>query len=274
MYMVFSLIMEAAVFAAGVVIGVLMGLLGGGGSILAVPVFVYTCGMPPKIAIVLALVVVGCTSAVGALSHFRRGNVDVPKALIFSGFSAVGSFAGARAAVFLTGEIQLLIFALIMLLAAFFMLRPRRTQSTTRPEPRANSSMFMRVALPSLGVGLLTGLVGVGGGFMIVPVLSLILGMDMAKSVGTSLFVIAVNSLFGSFGYFSQPDLAAAMNTINVGSLSITSFVLMFLGCMFLGVWTGSALSSRVRAATLKRMFGVLLLVVATMMIAQRLGMW
>ncbi|MFN9777238.1 MAG: TSUP family transporter, partial [Candidatus Kapaibacterium sp.] len=124
------------------------------------------------------------------------------------------------------------------------------------------------------GVGLLTGLVGVGGGFMIVPVLSLILGMEMAKSVGTSLFVIAVNSLFGSIGYFSQPDLAAAMSSLNVGSLSITSFVLMFLGCMFLGVWTGSALSSRVRAATLKRMFGVLLLVVATMMIAQRLGMW
>ena len=266
--------MEVAVFAAGIVIGILMGLLGGGGSILAVPVFVYACGMPPKIAIVLALVVVGCTSAVGALSHFRRENVDIPKALIFSVFSSVGSFAGARAAVFLTGEIQLLIFAVIMLLAAFFMLRPRRTQSSSRPEPRANSSMFMRVALPSLGVGLLTGLVGVGGGFMIVPVLSLILGMDMAKSVGTSLVVIAVNSLFGSIGYFSQSDLAATMTAISVGSLPVTPFLIIFLGCMFLGVWAGSALSSRVPAATLKRMFGVLLLVVATMMITQRLGMW
>jgi uncharacterized membrane protein YfcA len=264
--------MATLIFAAGLVIGVLMGLLGGGGSIMAVPVFVYAGGMPAKLAIALALVVVGCTSAVGVIPHLRRGHVDVRRAAVFVSVSSGGSFLGARASVVLTGEMQLLIFAIVMSIAAFFMIRPSRT---AREQPTATSSAeILRTIFPAFGVGLLTGIVGVGGGFMIVPVLTVVLGMGMQRSIGTSLLIIAVNSLFGSLGYLSQNELWDMAARTTVMSIPLTTFTAGFLACTFAGVVIGSRWSDRLPPAVLKRTFGFFLLCVSGSMILQRLGWW
>ncbi|MFM7773274.1 MAG: sulfite exporter TauE/SafE family protein [Candidatus Kapaibacterium sp.] len=267
--------MTSLVFAVGVAIGILMGLLGGGGSIMAVPVFVYLCGMSPKLAIVLALVIVGCTSAVGVVPHLRRGNVDARRAAVFAALSSVGAFLGARVSIFVTGEFQLLLFSVVMAVASFFMIRPTgQDRADAEPPIRQGVRDLLRTAGPAVGVGVLTGIVGVGGGFMIVPVLTLILGMDMRKSIGTSLLVIALNSAVASLGYLSQDGMWGSVMTTDVLALPLSTFAPVFLACTFAGVIIGSRLSDRVPPSMLKRAFGFFLLSVSVMMISQRLGWW
>lgn len=178
-------------------IGVSLGLLGGGGSILVVPVFVYVLGFGAKEAIAMSLAVVGLTSLFGAYGHWRAGNVDLRVALIFGAVAMAGTYLGARVAVFFSGAAQLILFAGAMIAAAVFMFRDRTpgAEDVDGEAIYSNTSkrMSLKLIVPEgLAVGVLTGLVGVGGGFLIVPALVLLGKVPMKVAVGTSLLVIAM----------------------------------------------------------------------------------
>jgi uncharacterized protein len=234
--------MLALGLALAALIGLSLGLLGGGGSILTVPVLVYVLGVAAKPAIAMSLPVVGVTSLVGAALHWRLGNVRVPTALTFGLVAALGAFAGARLAVFLGGAVQLALLAVVMLAAAGSMLRGNRTEAAAGASPRL--ALLIPVAL---GVGVLTGLVGIGGGFLVVPALVLLARVPMRQAVGTSLLVIAMNSASGFAGYLGTVDLD-------------WPFLAGFTTAAVAGAFVGTAMASRVPQAALRRGFAVFLL--------------
>ncbi len=180
-------------------IGLSLGLLGSGGSILTVPVLVYLLGEPPKLAIAESLLIVGGISLVGVLPYALRGLVDWKSLLGFGLPSMAGTYLGAWLSHFVTGQVQLLVFAGVMLFAAYLMARPPRL----RPQGRR---AFWKAALEGTMVGALTGFVGVGGGFLIVPALVLLGGLPMHRAVGTSLAIITLNAVVG--GYKHTASLA------------------------------------------------------------------
>jgi uncharacterized membrane protein YfcA len=231
--------------ALAALIGLSLGLLGGGGSILTVPVLVYALGFAAKPAIAMSLPVVGVTSLVGAALHWRLGNVRVRTALTFGLLAMVGAFAGARLAVFLSGALQLALLAVVMLAAAGSMLR-----GTGRPTAGADADAPPRLALLvpiALAVGVLTGLVGIGGGFLVVPALVLLARVPMRQAIGTSLLVIAMNSASGFAGYLGTVDLD-------------WGFLAGFTTAAVAGALVGTVAAARVPQAGLKRGFAVLLL--------------
>lgn len=247
--------MVAMAVALGVMIGASLGLLGGGGSILTVPIFVYILGFPAKEAIAMSLAVVGVTSAVGAAGHWRAGHVDVRTGAAFGTVAMAGTFAGTRLAGFLSGTTQLAIFGVVMLLAAAFMFRGRRDAPAAERRQGAATSLVM---LEGLAVGLLTGLVGVGGGFLIVPALVL-LALPMRTAVGTSLLIIAGNCAAGFYGYLGQVPLTwLSMGLVTAGTLP--------------GIALGTWLHRFVPQDKLRRGFAVFLLLVAAFILYQNLG--
>jgi uncharacterized membrane protein YfcA len=223
-------------------IGVTLGLLGGGGSILTVPVFVYVLGMEAKPAIAMSLPVVGITSLVSAGLHWRLGNVRVRTAMFFGALAMIGAFAGARLSVLVSGSVQLALLGVVMLAAAASMLRG----GPTRGEHNSSRSQLRLVPI-ALAVGILTGLVGIGGGFLVVPALVVLAGVPMKEAVGTSLLVIAMNAASGFAGY--------------VGTVRMEwGFLAGFTTVAVLGALGGAMLVKRVPQATLKRIFAVFLL--------------
>lgn len=239
--------MLAVGLALALLIGLSLGLLGGGGSILTVPVLVYVLGFAAKPAIAMSLPVVGITSLIGAALHWRLGNVRVATALLFGILAMVGAFAGAKLAVLLSGAVQLVILAVVMLAAAGSMLRGRKgaaSDSGHAPSTTARLGMIVPVAL---GVGVLTGLVGIGGGFLVVPALVLLGRVPMREAVGTSLLVIAMNSASGFAGYLGTVELD-------------WSFLTGFTTAAVAGALAGTVLAAHVPQAALKRAFGVFLL--------------
>jgi len=231
------------------VIGLSLGLLGGGGSILTVPIFVYVLGYGAKESIAMGLAVVGTTSLVGAASHWRRGNVHLKKALTFGGLAMAGTYAGARLAAYVPGAIQLSLFGAVMLVAAWSMFRNAAgVQPVEGEAPAATAGSMALITLVSLAVGLLTGLVGVGGGFLIVPALVLFGRLPMKQAVGSSLLVIALNSFVGLAGYAGQVELPWKL---------LAGFVVLAVA----GILVGTRLTRYVSQAGLKRAFAVLLVV-------------
>ncbi|WP_247215300.1 sulfite exporter TauE/SafE family protein [Synechococcus sp. C9] len=198
-------------YALAVLIGLSLGLLGGGGSVLALPVLVYVMGIDPQTAIPMTLVMVGTVSLVGALPHIRRGQVAWRPGAIFGLATMAGAYLGARLAAlpFVTSTVQMTLFAGAMLVAAGLMIRrSSRTPAVEGPyvQPLCR---YCWLWLPTEGVmvGVLTGLVGVGGGFAIVPALVLLAQVPMTKAIGTSLLIITANSLAGLAGYLGRVDL-------------------------------------------------------------------
>ena len=177
--------------ALSVLIGLSLGLLGGGGSILTVPVLVYLVGESGKLAIVESLAIVGLIALVGAAPHLRKRCIDGRAVLLFGLPGLLGTSLGTLLSRQMPAALQLLIFAVVMLIAAARMFGSMPGQTSARPRA------WWQVALAGLGVGVLTGVVGVGGGFLILPALVLLLGLSMARSVGTSLVIIALNSALG-----------------------------------------------------------------------------
>jgi uncharacterized membrane protein YfcA len=240
----------------GFVIGLSLGLLGGGGSILTVPVFVYILGFGAKESIAMSLAVVGTTSLVGAVGHWREGHVNVRVASIFGAVAIIGTYLGTRLATRLSGTEQLAIFATIALVAAGFMLRGPQTDAGSRTAQ--TSASVASTAIQGLVVGSLTGLVGVGGGFLIVPAL-VWGGLPMRDAVGTSLLVIAMNCVTGFYGYVGQ---------VKVAWLSVA---LVTAGTMP-GIATGTYAMRFVSQQALRRGFAVLLFGVAVYMLYRNLG--
>lgn len=240
--------------AIAAVIGLTLGLLGGGGSILTVPALVYVLGVDAKLAIAMSLPMVGATSLMGAVLHWRLGNVRLRTAVGFGGLTMVGAFAGARLSVFLPGTAQLALLAVVMLAAAASMLRRASAGESARstvPRPAL-------LATTAIGVGLLTGLVGIGGGFLVVPALVLLARVPMHEAIGTSLLVIALNSSAGFAGY---------LGTVSLDWRFLAGFTLASV----LGAAAGTALASRVSQLVLRRAFAFFLIAVGGFLLYQNI---
>lgn len=205
--------METIAYGASILIGVTLGLIGGGGSILTLPVLVYLFGINPILATSYSLFVVGTTSLVGAIGNFRKGLVSLKTAVIFGGGSILTVFLTRKFLVpnipqrlvkvgelWVTSDILTMVFfAVLMVFAALSMIRSGRKKE---PEARKEDQPVSLVILIAcgIGIGLATGLFGAGGGFLLIPTLVLLVGLSMKKAVGTSLLIIAMNSLIGFTG--------------------------------------------------------------------------
>ncbi len=230
-------------------VGLTLGMLGGGGSILAIPIFVYVLGFSAKEAIAMSLAVVAATSLVGAAGHLRVGNFNLRVAFSFGPFAMVGTFLGARFAVVFSGSAQLMMFAVIMVLAAVSMLRGQKPTKKSEPLAIRRPGLALAVmVVAGLGVGAVTGLVGVSGGFLIVPALVVVLGIPMKEAVGTSLLVNSLKSSTGFIGYMGQV-------TVYWG------FMAAFAAVAIVGILVGTHLVRFVAPAVLRRAFAVFLLV-------------
>ena len=228
------------------VMGLALGMLGGGGSILTVPIFVYVLGFGAKEAIAMSLAVVGVVSLAGAVGHWSAGHVRLRIALIFGGVAMIGTYLGARLAVFFSGPAQLALFGMVMLAAAYFMMRPIPVRpAPTGERPRLPIAL---IAAEGLAVGVLTGLVGVGGGFLIVPALVLLGKVEMKDAVGTSLVVIAMKSAAGFAGYIGQVEVP-------------WGFLAGFGAVAIVGILAGTYIVRFVPQHALQRAFAVFLLV-------------
>lgn len=244
----------------GATVGAVLGLLGGGGSVLAVPLLTYGLGVEPRAAVATSLVVVGVAALSGVAVHAHAGTVRLRVALWFGAAGALGSLAGSQLARLLRPEVQLLLFAATMLAAATFMLRRRAPaggegdhEADAAPAP-ARGGLAALVA--GLGAGVLTGVVGVGGGFVVVPALALLVGLPMHSAVGTSLLVIALNSAGGFAGYASYVALDARV-------------VVPFAVTASAAAVGGGLLARRLPAAGLRRAFAWGLVVVAIAMLSR-----
>jgi hypothetical protein len=228
-------------------IGLSLGLLGSGGSILTVPVLHYLVGQPEKLAIGGSLLVVGLIAIAAAVPYAISRQVDWRNVAWFGLPGMAGAWLGATLARWVPGPVQLALFALVMLVAAWRMLRGGVVQRPDH-EPRR-----LAVVAGGIGVGALSGLVGVGGGFLIVPALVLLAGVPMASAVGTSLAVIALNSFTGFLKY---------LGVLQQQSLELDWRVLLTVaGIGVIGSLAGHRLGRRLPQAALRRLFGVFLVV-------------
>jgi uncharacterized membrane protein YfcA len=241
-----------------IAIGISLGLLGSGGSILTVPVLVYLVGQDEKVAIAGSLFIVGSIALAGSLQFLRGGLIDWRSVASFGVPGMAGTYAGAAIAAYVSGLLQLALFAVVMLLASYLMLRPIRLQDTEHV-PRA----LWKIAGDGLVVGIITGLVGVGGGFLIVPALVLLGGLSMHRAVATSLVVIALKSFSGFYKY---------LDVLGEQGLSLDWPVLALITVLGIaGSFVGSRLARRVHQDRLKRWFGYFLIVMGFYILARSL---
>jgi len=250
---------------AGLATGMVLGLLGSGGSIIALPALIYLLHVEHKSAIAMSLGVVAVTASIAAVGNWRRGLVDTRVALVFGLFGMIGTSAGSSLGLLTPAVIQLGLFALVMYAAAWRMLKPVKLAM-----PMANGVLSVggrtaalsgwqgifspgmgHIALHGIGIGILTSLVGVGGGFLIVPALVLLSGIPMKQAVGTSLAIVAANSSAGFVGY--------------MGGVPIDWSVMgAFTAVTVLGSFAGTRLAGHISQAALKRAFAWFLVCVAT----------
>lgn len=231
--------MIALGYGLALLIGLSLGLLGGGGSILTVPVLHYVMGYPVRAAVPMSLVVVGMTSGFAAFNHWRAGTVRWRAAMAFAPTAIAGSIFGADLGLRVDPSVQLAVFGVVMLVAALSMLSGGVGEGP-RPAPRP----LPLVSLIGAAVGLLTGFVGVGGGFLYVPALALLAGLEMKSAVGTSLVLIMLSSLAGVARY-------QVATTFDWGVIGV------FTAIAFVGVLAGLRIVRHVSSRALRRGFGV-----------------
>lgn len=232
----------------GVLIGLSLGMLGGGGSILTVPALVYLLGQDPHAAVASSLVIVGLNALLGATMHSRAGSLRLRAALLFGSAGLLTAFIGARVSAFFSGPMLLVLFALLMLVIATLMLRGnKKTQIVDENAPL----VWWHMLLAGGAVGFLTGFLGVGGGFLIVPALVLVLHMSMRDAVGSSLVVIALNSVAALLGHLSGDP----MNWTLIGLL---------LAGGVPGLLLGTRLAQRLPVAQLRQGFAVLVILLGS----------
>jgi uncharacterized membrane protein YfcA len=233
------------------VIGLSLGLIGAGGSIITVPLLVYVMRVHPHQAVGMSLAVVGSTALVGAGMHALRGAVSLRAALLFAAGGVLGALGGSRLTYLVSPQTLLLIFAALMFTVAVLMLRDKRPDE-------ARAASVPRALAAGLGVGVLTGFLGVGGGFLIVPALVLFGGLTMKQAVGTSLLVIAMNSAAGFVGHLGYGEFDLRLGAL-VGGMAI------------LGALAGTQLSGRISAPALRRGFAWFVAAVAVFLLVKNL---
>jgi uncharacterized membrane protein YfcA len=257
-------------FAAAIFIGISLGLIGGGGSILTVPVLVYILGVNPVLATAYSLFVVGSTSLVGAGTFMKKGLVNYKTALVFAIPSFIAVFLTRKFLVpalpdplFTVGEAIItknigimVFFALIMLAASYSMITAKKCVDCDEDEPVVFN--FPMIALEGSVVGVITGIVGAGGGFLIIPALVLLAKLPMKLAVGTSLLIIAAKSLIGFLGDLSTQTIDWQL-------------LLIFTSLSIVGIFIGSALSKKINEEILKTGFGWFVLVMGIYIITKEL---
>ncbi|RDI95103.1 sulfite exporter TauE/SafE family protein [Meiothermus sp. QL-1] len=240
-----------------ILIGLALGMLGSGGSILTVPILVYLVGEPDKLAIAESLAIVGLIALAGAVPYARKGLIDWRNVVWFGLPGMAGTYLGAYLSQWVPGVWQLGLFAVVMLLAAYMMFRPPRLEA--KPKPRS----YPKIILDGLVVGALTGLVGVGGGFLIVPALVLLGGLSMHLAVGTSLVIIAMKSASGFYKYLHLlPQQGYSVNW---------EVVLLFSALGILGSLFGGRLAASIPQLALRRGFAGFLVVMGVFILWQSL---
>jgi len=251
--------MSISIFAwlGALAIGLSLGLLGSGGSILTVPVLIYFFDQPEKLAIAGSLAIVGLIALFGSLSYIRKGLIDWRSVLLFGIPGMIGTYGGAYISQFISGILQLSLFAFVMLAAALFMLKPSASQADI---PQRQN---YKIIIDGLIVGVVTGLVGVGGGFLIVPALVLMGGLTMHVAIGNSLCIIALKSSSGFYKYIQvleQQNLTLDWKII--GFVTLVGIV---------GSLIGNLVSTRLPQARLKRYFAYFLFPMATWILVKNL---
>jgi uncharacterized membrane protein YfcA len=249
--------MIALAVALSVFVGISLGLLGGGGSILTVPLLAYVAGLDPQQAIATSLFVVGVTSAVGSITHARAGRVRWRIAAVFGAAAMAGAYGGGRLAHLIPGNILLIAFSLIMITAAVAMLRGRREVG----DESAGPLPIAKIVLQGAGVGIISGLVGAGGGFLLVPALALVGGLPMPVAVGTSLVVISMQSFAGLAGHLAGESIDWKLAGMVTAAAVVGSII-------------GGRLTSRVEPATLRQAFGWFVLAMAALVLAKEANIW
>lgn len=242
-------------YGLALLIGLALGLLGGGGSILTIPALVHVMGYPMKVAVPMSLVVVGLTSGVGALAHWRNRNLSVRTVLAFGPSAVVGTLLGAELALRVSERLQLTVFALVLLGAAAWMYVGQKAIAGATARVGAapdHHKPLVLVGLLGALVGMLTGFVGVGGGFLYVPTLVLLAGLEMQPAIGTSLALIMISCIAGVLRYH--------------GTLGLEWRVIaLFTGIALVGVALGSRLARHVSQPVLRKGFAAFLLLMGTL---------
>ncbi len=232
-----------ALLGAGL-IGLSLGLTGAGGSIITLPVLVYLAEVPPHEAVGLSLFVVGVAALVGAIGRIRAGEIHPKAAALFATTGMAGAAAGARITPLVSGRVLMIVFAVLMLVVAVHMLR-----GSQRDEPTETECRPLRCLLAGLGVGVLTGFIGVGGGFLLMPALVRFARLPLRIATGTSLAVIAFNSAAGFFSHFGEAPPRWTL-------------AIVFAGIAVIGVLAGNHFAKGLPVARLRQ--GFALMVVAT----------
>lgn len=239
-----------------VLVGVALGLLGGGGSILTLPILVYVLKMDAHAAIATSLLVVGTTSAAALIPHARAGRVRWSTGATFGATSMVGAYAAGRVAHLIPGIVLLLAFGAMMLVTAVAMMRPQKTVDPSLDGGAPAKNALLWIVLEGLAVGAVTGLVGAGGGFLVVPALVLLGRLPMSEAVGTSLLVITMKS----FAAFAGHASGAAIDLPIAGAITLAAIV---------GSVGGAAIAGRMPAATLRKAFAWFVLAMAVFLLGQ-----
>lgn len=247
--------MMIVALAFSLLIGLALGLLGGGGSILTTPILIYALGMEARSAIATSLIVVGITSSVAVIQHAREGNVEWRTGLIFGAAGMAGAYAGGFVAAWFPEEVLLGLFALMMLATAFAMFRGRKAPEVTGEQ---HVHPVWQIVAEGIVVGIATGLVGAGGGFLVVPALVLMGGLPMHRAVGTSLLVIAMKSFAGYAGHAAHVSIDLQMAAM----VSVAAVV---------GSFIGSAMAGHVPAESLRRGFAGFVLIMACFVLYQQI---
>lgn len=241
-------------------IGLTLGLLGSGGSILTVPVLTYVVGQETKVAIAGSLMIVGIISLFAAIPYARQKQVKWRTVVLFGVPGMMGAAAGAWAAHYVSDALQMLVFAALLLSASYLMFRPVKLDDADSEQ--AERSMY-KIALDGVVVGAITGLVGVGGGFLIIPALVLLGGLSMRLAVGTSLVIIAIKSLAGFVSYLQVLEaLDLSLDWAIIGIFSVIGIV---------GGWLGHKISSKINQEHLKKGFAVFLVLMGIFILYKNL---
>lgn len=262
------LCMEIVGYFASLLIGISLGLIGGGGSILTVPVLVYLFGLQPLLATSYSLFVVGSTSLIGAINNFKKGLVHMKTALLFGSVSIATVFLTRKFIIPILPKyvvtiggiditeslLTMVLFAVLMLFASISMIRSKNTE--TKEEAHDKSFHLMKLIIYGTAIGLVTGLLGAGGGFLLIPALVFLLKLPMKKAIGTSLMIIALNSLIGFTG--------------DLGHFSIDWFFLVKITAIAgAGIFIGEIIGRKLSGEKLKKAFGWFVLVMGIYILAK-----
>ena len=244
--------------ALGLPVGIVLGLLGGGGSILAVPIFLYVFRFDFDPAVAMSLVVVGMSAFVGFLGHWRQGSVNLRVGLPFGAVAMVGAFVTARLSANVPDNVQLALFAMFAFTAAFVMLFDSLRAVKPDASPGGTPHFTPVLGVEAIGVGALTALIGAGGGFLIVPALVYLAGVPIRQAVGSSLLIITLNCLSGFAGYVGRAPIDWAL----VG---------VFTGVAAIGAVFGARLNRYVPQVRIKQAFALLILTLGSYEVLRRL---